>query len=102
MPSCVLWERTSTSPHGRFARADWSAAFAAVNGNVTPDPINLTGQDFDERIGTRRGGDKAAGNAACYPGGRSGRPSYASVFEAVWVAQRWPELCDALSGPANP
>jgi len=76
--------------------AGWSADFGAVNGKVTPDPANLTGQDFVERVGRKWGAHRAAPNAACYPGGRGRRPGYASIYKQVWVEQRWPALCRAL------
>lgn len=76
--------------------AAWSADYGATHGRVTPDPGDLTGQDFVDRVGTAWGADKAARNAASYPGGKAGRPSYAEVFHDVWVEQRWPPLCDAL------
>ena len=76
----------------------WSADYGAAHGGITPDTMNLKGQDFDERIGRRWSAHKAAPNASRYPGGRSARPTYAEVYKAVWIEQRWPELCRALAG----
>lgn len=89
------------SPVALATIAKWSADFGATHGGVTPDPMDLRGQDFEQRVGTAWGADRAARNASCYPGGRGGRPGYASVFHEVWVARLWPELCDALSGVAR-
>lgn len=80
------------------AIANWSAGYGAAHGGVTPDPMDLRGQDFDHRVGSKWGADKAARNASCYPGGRSGRPSYSQIFHEVWVERRWPDLCEALAG----
>jgi hypothetical protein len=85
------------SPIALATIAKWSAEYGAAHGGVTPDPMNLVGQDFVDRVGTKWSADKAARNASCYPGGREGRPSYASVFREVWVERRWPKLCDALA-----
>jgi len=93
-------ERLPAAARDTVAR--WSAEFGAANGGVTPDTLNLKGQDFQDRIGTRWGAHRAADNAACYPGGRGGRPSYAAIYEQVWVEQRWPELCEALTRSQPP
>lgn len=77
--------------------AKWSAEYGAANGGVTPDTLNLAGQAFEDRVGPRWGAEKAAPNAACYPGGRQGRPSYADLYREVWLEQKWPELCKALA-----
>ena len=63
-----------------------------------PTPDSGVGRNFVQRLGRGRGADKAAPNAARYPDGRGGRPGYAQVFQDVWVARRWPELCEALGG----
>lgn len=76
----------------------WSAEYGAAHGGVTPDTLNLNGQAFEDRVGHAWGAHRAASNAANYPGGNGGRPSYAAIYHEVWVAQRWPDLCSALSG----
>ena len=73
------------------------ADFGAAHGRITPDPMNLRGQDFADRVGTTWGAHRAAENASRYAG-TARRPSYTEVYEAVWVRQEWPELCRALSG----
>lgn len=78
--------------------ARWSADYGTAHGGVTPDAIQLSGQAFEDRVGRKWRADKAAPNAACYPGGRQGRPSYAAIYHEVWAEQRWPELCETLSG----
>jgi hypothetical protein len=77
--------------------AKWSAKYGAEHGGVTPDALNLSGQAFESRVGPSWGAHRAAGNASCYPGGRQGRSSYGDVYREVWVEQRWPDLCVALS-----
>lgn len=89
-------ERLSGTALSVIAR--WSAEYGASHGGVTPDPMNLRGQDFQQRVGPALGAAEAARNAACYPGGRGARPPYAEVFEDVWVRRRWPDLCEALAG----
>lgn len=84
------------SPVALATIAKWSADYGASHGGVTPDPMDLRGQDFEQRVGPAWGTDKAARNASCYPGGRQGRPGYTVVYHDVWVARRWPELCEAL------
>lgn len=84
------------SPVAMSTIAKWSAEYGAAHGGVTPDPRALRGQDFEQRVGRAWGADKAASNAARYPGGHGGRPSYARVFEDVWGDRLWPELCEAL------
>ena len=79
----------------------WSAEYGAAHGGVTPDPMNLRGQDFVHRVGPTWSADDAAGNAASYPGGRGGRPSYATIFEEVWSRRQWPALCEALTPRAR-
>lgn len=57
----------------------------------------LETQTFRQRVGPNWSADVAAPNAARYAGiGR--RMSYAEIHRAVWVEQRWPELCEALAG----
>lgn len=77
--------------------AKWSAEYGASHSDVTPDPRNLAGQAFEDRVGTAWGAHRAADNAACYPGGKASRPGYAAIYREVWIEQRWPELCAALS-----
>jgi hypothetical protein len=77
--------------------ANWSAQYGKAHGGVTPDTANLTGQDFETRVGSAWGADRAAENASRYPGGRQGRPSYEDIHREVWIEQRWPDLCVALS-----
>jgi hypothetical protein len=79
--------------------AKWSAKYGQEHGDVTPDTANLTGQDFMSRVGSAWGADRAADNASRYPGGRKGRPGYQDIYRQVWIEQRWPELCAALSRP---
>lgn len=80
--------------------AKWSAEYGAAHGGVTPDTLNLNGQAFEDRVGRTWGAHRAAPNAACYPGGNAGRPSYAAIYHEVWVEQRWPDLCAALGRAA--
>ena len=93
----ALGAHEGLSPAALDTVAAWSADFGARHGGLTPDPMKLAGQTFDDRVGTAWGAHRAAHNAACYPGGNAGRPSYAAIHQAVWVEQRWPELCRALS-----
>jgi hypothetical protein len=85
------------SPIALAEIAKWSAEYGASHGGVTPDSMNLRGQDFVQRVGPAWSADDAAGNAASYPGGRGTRPSYAAIFHEVWTQRRWPNLCDALT-----
>ena len=78
--------------------ARWSAEYGVAHGNVTPDPKTMPGKEFVDRLGPTFGADAAAPNASCYGGGKGGRTSYQRIFEDVWVHQRWPDLCKALSG----
>lgn len=78
--------------------AKWSTDYGRYNKNITPSVNNLIAQSFSERVGPKWSADVAAENASCYPGGRGGRPSYADIFREVWIEQRWPELCHALTG----
>ena len=77
--------------------AKWSAEYGKTH-HVTPNESNLRGRQFSERVGPRFSTDKGAMNARCYPGGPKGKPSYAAIYNEVWVDQRWPELCKALTG----
>lgn len=65
---------------------------------ITPHSSELNDAAFAERVGPKFAADRAASSAACYPGGRQGRPSYRQVFEEVWIQQKWPSLCRALAG----
>ena len=85
------------SPRALDVIAAWSAEYGAANGRITPDPMNLRGQDFADRVGTTWGAHRASENANRYAG-TARRPSYAEVYEAVWVRQEWPDLCRALAG----
>lgn len=78
--------------------ANWSADHGATRCGITPDAGDLMGQGYVDRVGTAWGADTAARNADPYPGGRSGRPSYADVFREVWIDRRWTELCDGIRG----
>jgi len=93
----ALGARESMSEAALQVVAKWSAKFGADHADVTPHPRHLKGQTFAERLGPKCGAPNAAANAACYPGGDRGQPSYAEVYRAVWVEQRWPELCAALA-----
>ena len=76
----------------------WSAKYGAEHGGITPNPRDLRDHTFAQRVGPTCGAPRAAWNAACYPGGDRGQPRYSEIYHEVWVEQRWPELCDALSG----
>jgi hypothetical protein len=52
--------------------ATWSREYGRAHGGVTPDPDDLMGEEFMDRVGPEWGADKAAANAARYPGGRAG------------------------------
>jgi len=62
--------------------------------HIVPDERKLKTASFDERL--LRPSKSALMNAVCYPGLRSGKPSYKELYKMVWIEQRWPGLCRAM------
>lgn len=77
---------------------NWSDEFSRVNGGVTPQAGRLVNETFKTRLGGKYCSEEADANAACYPGVKgSRRPPYREIFESVWIAQKWPELCRVIA-----
>ncbi len=82
--------------------ADWSDTIAEQYGKITPHSANLRSVPFSKRVGPPFCSELAAENAACYPGKpKLRKPSYRDLFIAVWVDQKWPQLCKALAGKVD-
>jgi len=83
----------------------WTNEFHQKNNRITPHTDKLMiGENediplmerFKKRLGPDFNADIAAPNVAAYQGDKK-TPSYKSIFESVWVEQRWPSLCKALA-----
>lgn len=64
--------------------------------SLFPNPTGLETRSFALRL---KDCPEAAKNVICYPGNQSRHtPSYAELYQLVWIEQRWPDLCQVLSG----
>ena len=74
---------------------DWSNDYHNKNKKITPNSDNLASNDFLKRI-CGYDIENSSIEATKYPG-LKGKLSYSDIFDEVWVQQKWPNLCQALS-----